>query len=170
VLAAEATAPADEPGSPAGAAASRPLAIEYSDAYNLRRKVHYIASFATLPLFAAEYALGADLYDGSTSSSVRSAHSAVAGGIGVLFGVNTVTGVWNLYEGRHDESGRTRRFIHGALMVVADAGFVATGLLAPEGDEGEGSTSANDKNTHRAVAIGSMGVATLGYLIMLIGR
>lgn len=157
-------------GADAPTAQPRPLAIDYSDSYNLRRKVHYVASFATLPLFATEYVLGAKLYDGSTSESVRSAHGFVAGSLAALFGVNTVTGVWNLYEGRHDPSGRTRRILHGALMLVADAGFVATGMLAPESEEGEQPIGTSDKDTHRAVALSSMGVATVSYLIMLIGR
>jgi hypothetical protein len=160
---------ADEPGGSAGAPA-RPMAIEYSEAYNVRRKIHYVASFATLPLFAAEYALGAKLYDGTGSSSTHNTHGIVAGTIGVLFGVNTLTGGWNLYEGRHDPSGRTRRILHGTLMLIADAGFVATGMLAPDSEEGSQPVSTSDKNTHRNVAIGSMGVATVSYLMMLIWR
>jgi hypothetical protein len=154
-----------------GAAPSgRPRAIEYSESYNVRRKVHFIASFATLPLFAAEYILGAKLYDGNASDTERSAHGVVAGSIGVLFGVNTVTGVWNMYETRQEPAGRTRRLLHGALMLVADAGFVATGALAPESEEGSQPIDTSAKNKHRTVAISSMGVATLSYLIMLIGR
>jgi hypothetical protein len=149
---------------------TRPVAVEYSDSYNLRRKVHYIASFATLPLFATEYALGAKLYNGSTSGSVRSAHGFVASSMGVLFGVNTLTGVWNMYETRHEPTGRTRRILHGALMLVAEGGFVATGMNAPESEEGSQPVGTSAKNKHRAMALGSMGVATASYVIMLIGR
>jgi hypothetical protein len=163
---------AGEPASSTGGApvAARPQAIEYSDSYNLRRKAHFIASFATLPLFAAEYVLGTKLYDGDTSGSVRNAHGFVAGSIGVLFGVNTLTGVWNAYETRHEPTGRTRRLIHGALMLIADAGFVATGATAPESEEGSLPLDSSGKDKHRALAIGSMGVATASYLVMLIGR
>jgi hypothetical protein len=142
----------------------RPKAFEYSEAYNRRRKIHFYASFATLPLFVTQYILGDKLYDGS-SGSTRDAHSAAAVGIEALFAVNTVTGVWNMWESRKDPNGRTKRFIHGFTMLGADVGFVATGLLAPDSEDGHG-----DKSTHRNVAIASMAVATASYLIMLIGR
>jgi hypothetical protein len=142
----------------------RPMAFEYSDGYRTRLKIHKYASFATLPLFVAQYAVGQKLYDGNASDSTRSAHSALAASTAVLFGVNTVTGVWNLAEGRKDPNHRTKRMIHGFLMLAADAGFVATGMLAPD-DEGEGG---GNRSTHRTVALTSMGVATVAYLIMLI--
>lgn len=142
----------------------RPVAFEYSDGYRTRLKIHKYASYAMLPLFVAQFAVGQKLYDGNASDSTRSAHSALAAGTGVLFGVNTVTGVWNLAEGRKDPNRRTKRMVHGILMAVADAGFVATGMLAPD-DEGEGGGS---RSTHRTVALASMGVATAAYLMMLI--
>jgi len=43
----------------------------------------------------------------------------------------------------------------------------ATGALAPDDDEGEGG---GDRSTHRTVALASMGVATVAYLIMLLGN
>ncbi len=141
----------------------RPKAFEYSGAYATRRKIHFIASFATIPLFVTQYILGDKLYDGS-SGSTKSAHSGVAVGIETLFAVNTVTGVWNMWESRKDPNAGKKRFIHGFMMLGADVGFVATGMLAP-GDEGGG-----DRSTHRNVAITSMAVATASYLIMLIGR
>lgn len=143
----------------------RAVAFEYSDAYALRRKIHVYASLATLPLFATEVILGSKLYDGDASDSVRSAHSAVAGGIGVLFGVNTVTGVWNMWEARKDPNGKKRRLIHGLTMLGADAGFVATGMLAPDDDDEEG-----NKSLHRNVALTSIGIATGSYLYMLFTR
>jgi hypothetical protein len=154
-------APATTPGQPA----QRVIPYEYSDAYRTRAKIHRIASFATLPLFAVEGFLGQSLYDNPTSAK-RGAHSAVAAAIGVLFGVNTVTGVWNLIEARHDPNGRGRRWVHGLLMLAADAGFVATAATAPDDHEGSGSSS---KSTHRAIAFTSIGLATTGYLIMLFG-
>lgn len=144
-------------------ATARPVAFEYSDGYYKRLKVHKIASFATLPLFVTQAILGQKLYEGGYSESTRDAHTAVAVGTAALFGVNTVTGVMNLWEGRKDPSRKTKTKVHGILMLAADAGFVATGLLAP-GDDGGGNRSA-----HRAVALTSMGVATAAYLIMLFG-
>ena len=142
----------------------RPMAFEYSDAYNTRRKIHMIASYATIPLFAAQYWAGEKLFDDSDDSSAKSLHGALTIGIASLFAVNTVTGVWNLWEARKDPNGRTRRLVHGLLMLGADAGFAATGALAPDGDDD------SRRSTHRNVAISSMGVAAASYVYMLVTR
>jgi hypothetical protein len=149
------------PVSQAGAAPPQ-VAFEYSDGYRLRAKIHKVASFATLPLFATEGVLGQSLYANPTGAK-KDAHLAVAAGLGALFGVNTVTGVWNLVEARKDPTHRGRRLAHGLLMLGADAGFVATGALGPDDDD------AGSRSTHRAVAFTSIGMATAGYLIMLFG-
>lgn len=147
----------------AGATAEqRPQAFTYSDGYNTRRKIHMIASYATIPMFIGQYVAGEQLADGDASETVKSVHGALAGGVAALFAVNTVTGVWNLWEARQDPNGKTRRLVHGLLMLGADAGFVATGMMAP--DDGE------DSDAHRNVAIVSMGVATASYLFMLFTR
>ncbi len=143
--------------------APRPKAFEYSHGYEVRRKIHVYASFATLPLFITQIALGSKLYD-TPEDGTRTAHAIVGSSIGVLFGLNTVTGLWNLKEGWQDPSHRKLRLAHGLLMLGADAGFVATGLLAPD-KNGNG-----DRATHRAVALTSIGVATTGYLLMLFAR
>jgi len=159
------------PGPPAPAApTARPKAFEYSDGYRTRLKIHKYASYATLPLFVAQYAVGQKLYNGNGSDSTRSVHGVLAASTAVLFGVNTVTGIWNFSEGRKDPNHRTRRTIHGVLMLVADAGFVATGMLAPdeEHEGGEGGGGGSSPSTHRTVALASMGVATVAYLMMLI--
>lgn len=156
------------------APSARPLAFEYSEGYRVRRKIHRYASFATLPLFAAQFAVGQKLYDqrDNASDGLRSAHGALAAGTGALFAVNTVTGVWNMSEGRRDPSHRNKRRLHALLMLTADAGFVATGLLAPESEDEGRPTGTNDgrRSTHRTVALTSMGIATVGYLIMLFDR
>lgn len=151
---------------PSATAEQRPQAFEYSDAYNTRRKIHMIASYATIPLFVGQYIVGQKLYDGNGGDTARSAHGALAGGIAALFAVNTVTGVWNLWEARGDPNGKTRRLVHGLLMLGADAGFTASGLMAPDDDERGGS----DRSAHRNVAIASMGVAGASYLYMLFTR
>jgi hypothetical protein len=145
----------------------RTQAVQYSDAYNTRRKIHVIASFATLPLFVGQYNTGEKLYEGTASDTVKTLHGVLAGSIAGLFAVNTVTGVWSLKEARHDPNGKTRRLVHGILMLGADAGFVATGLMAP-GDHED--VDNNDKAAHRNVALASMGMATASYLYMLFTR
>ena len=152
---------------PAAALEQRPTAIEYSEFYNTRRKIHLIASWATIPLFVGEYVAGQKLYDGNGSESAKSAHGALTAGLGGLFAVNTVTGVWNMWEGRKDPNGRTRRLVHSLLMLGADAGFLATASLAPDDDEGGFS---NDRSAHRNAAIASMSAAAASYIYMLVTR
>jgi len=149
----------------------RPHAIEYSDAYGVRLEIHHYASYLTLPLFAAEYLLGQSLYNNPPTgegSSTRQAHSAVAAAIAGLFVVNTVTGGWNLWDSRKDSSGRLRRYLHAGLMIIADAGFVATGATAP-GDDDFGADP-NARARHRTIAITSMVTALAGYGMMLLWK
>jgi hypothetical protein len=156
----------------AGDAPQRPRAVEYSEAYHVRLAIHHIASFATLPLFVAEYVLGRKLITSSAvSPSTRQAHSTVALGVAGLFAVNTVTGAWNLWDSRRTPQGALRRYLHAGLMFAADAGFVATGLTAPHHRRLEGfQSSASDRNRHQTIAIASMGTALASYAMMLVWR
>lgn len=147
----------------------RPRAIEHSDFYYVRLGIHRYASYAIVPTFITEYVLGQSLYNHPPGSSgTRTAHSVVAVGLVSLFGVNTVTGVWNLWDSRHDAPGRARRYIHAALMITADAGFVAATAVAP----GRRQVLADPSRArlHRALALSSMGLALGGYGMMLIWK
>ncbi|HEX4560254.1 MAG TPA: hypothetical protein VH113_00365 [Gemmatimonadales bacterium] len=147
----------------------RPRAIEYSDFYGVRLQIHRVASYATLPLFIGEFALGQSLYNHPPGSSATlTAHQITALGLAGLFGVNTVTGAWNLWESRHDPNDKTRRYIHAALMFISDAGFVAAGASAPGSRRVVADPSA--ATTHRTIALTSMGVALVGYGMMLIWK
>lgn len=138
--------------------------IEYSKAYYQRLTIHRWASYTILPLFAAQYYVGSQLYSGSGDGN-KDVHEMLAAGVAGLFAVNTATGLWNLYDMRADPNGRARRITHVTLMLLADAGFVATGLLADESEDGGGGAG-NGASTHRTVAISSMAVSTIGWLIM----
>ncbi|MGH9423610.1 MAG: hypothetical protein ACRD3J_26785, partial [Thermoanaerobaculia bacterium] len=85
----------------------RPRAIEISDAYATRLRIHRYGSYVMLPLFATQYALGSRLLDerediiegerqAVVSNSLRRAHLFTALGVGTLFLSNTTTGLWNL--------------------------------------------------------------------------
>lgn len=142
--------------------------VEYSDWYGRRLAVHKALSWAMIPLFAVSYYTGDQLLEkgrSSVSSTVRTLHPLAAGGAAAVFGVNTVTGLWNLWDARKDPNGRARRIIHSMLFLAADAGFAYAGSL---GDEAGERVSARDR--HRTIALGSMGVSTAGWLIMLIGN
>lgn len=147
-------------------------AVEHSNGYQMRAKIHKYASFATLPLFAAEVALGQSLYNTpANAGSKRGLHAVVGAGIVGLFAVNTVTGAWNMFgEGRREPDGRTLRLVHGLLMMAADVGFLATTAAAPSSEGQRGAlTFESDKATHRNLAIASVSVGTAGYLLMLLG-
>lgn len=140
----------------------RPRAISHSDLYYTRLKIHKIGSYLMLPLFAAQYYAGDKLLnDENPAGWVKGTHSALAAGVGVLFGVNTVTGVWNLWESRHDPVGRTRKYLHAALMIGADAGFLWTAQTA-----GDASFKSEGGNHHRDVALYSIGAAAVSTAMM----
>lgn len=145
----------------------RRKAIEYSDAYATRLTIHRIGSYVELPLFATEYILGQQLLNQENAgplpraSSLRSSHSLVADGLGVLFVTNTVTGLWNLIESRQDPAGATRRWVHSLTMLAADAGFFWTASVA-----GQARRTLTGANQHRNIAIGSMSLATVSTLMM----
>jgi hypothetical protein len=147
---------------------NRPRAVDYSDAYYKRLTVHRIGSYTMLPLFVAEYALGQNLMqDASPASWLKPAHGLVAGGVGVLFGVNTVTGLWNWWDARDDATGRTRRTVHSLLMIASEAGFAATAALAPGRQQtADYATYQHRQRLHRNVAIGSMALSTAGGAMM----
>lgn len=160
--ASEATVGARASGSTAAdSTRPRPRAIEYSDAYETRLEIHRIGSYVMLPLFASEWIIGDRLLQQNHADWLKPAHSVVAGGLGILFAVNTVTGVWNLAESRKDPEGRTRRLLHSALMIAADAGFAYTGMIAGDADESEG-----NRTRHKNAALVSMGISTAGTLMM----
>src|SRR5262245_22592956 len=112
---------------PAPAQPVRPQAIEYSDAYYTRAKIHKIASWATLPLLGTEAILGQDVYNNQPGqrTSSRSAHIVVGTAITSFFVAQAVTGVWNLVDGWKDPNHKTLRRAHSFMMLGANAGFVA---------------------------------------------
>ncbi len=172
------TAPVDQPALLLNPDSTRRhKAIEYSDGYYTRLKIHQVASYLTLPLFVGQYLTGKSLWNNPHSHGLaRDLHGPLAAGIAGLYAVNTVTGVWNLWEGRKDPKGRTRRWVHGLTMLVADAGFVVVGATAPEREDrfGGGTSTPFSQQSgarlHRDLAIGSMGLALGSYLMMLIWK
>lgn len=158
-------------GGRAPADTARAQAVEHSNGYYTRLSIHRYASYATVPLFVTEYFLGESLFkDPEQEGTVRSAHSAVAGGIAVLFGVNTVTGVWNLWDSRHDKDGKTRRYLHSILMLAADGGFAWAGTTAPGHRGADTPELAAQRRKHRTIALSSMGISLVSYGMMLLWK
>lgn len=145
---------------PADSQQERPRAVEHSDMYYTRLTIHRWGSYAMFPLFVTEYLLGEQLLDDGSEEGSSGAHALVAGGIAVLFGVNTVTGLWNLWDARHDE-GAARRYLHAGLMLAADAGFVLTAAAAGDAEE-----SSSNADHHRNLALGSMALSAAGTVMM----
>lgn len=149
----------------------RAKAVVYSDAYTWRLEWHRRLSWAMLPLFAASYVSGDQLMKASEHGTrapdwARPVHQIGATGSAVLFGLNGITGAWNLYEGRNDPTGRTRRWIHSLLFTAASGGFVYAGTQLADGAE----QSRQMRQQHRTVALSSIGVSTASWLLMLIGN
>lgn len=151
----------------------RPKAIEVSDTYALRLKIHRYGSYTMLPLFATQYVLGTkllkqreDIIDGTrhegVNHSLNRAHLYTALGVGTLFVSNTTTGLWNLYDNRKTPDHRGIRTAHALTMLLADVGFVVTGRMGVNGRSG----SIQDVRRHHWVAVSSMGIATIGASMM----
>lgn len=146
----------------------RPRAVQVSDAYALRLRIHRYAAYTMIPLFAAQTIAGNQLYQsgGPDPSWAKSVHDLGAGGLAALFTVNTVTGVWNLWDSREVSEGRTARYIHSVLMLASDAGFTYAGVkLGPDAKR-----SLAKRQEHRRIAYISMGGALAGYATMLIAN
>lgn len=159
--------PQDPGQQPGGAGPTHPTATTYSNGYEVRLKIHKYSSWATIPLFATEFGLGQSLYNHPETGAKKAAHGIVGTGIVGLFGLNTFTGVWNLWEGRHDTDGRPLRIVHSVLMIAADGGFLAATATGPHVRNGI-ITNPSDKSLHRDIAIASIGVGTVSYLLMLL--
>ena len=139
--------------------------VEYSDMYHTRLSIHRVMSYAMIPLFIGSGYTGFVLRSRKEAAPqwVRDAHGPLAAGTAILFGMNTVTGVWNLWEGRKDPEGRTRRLVHSALFIAAGAGFA---YVTAAGDNIRASGRPNQ--WHRNVALGSMGVSLASWVLMLV--
>ena len=144
--------------------------VEYSDGYMTRATIHKYSSYAMLPVFALQYYTGNLLVKEKNGWKpappwVHDVHGPLAYGMAGLFTVNTVTGGLNLLEARKDPEDRTRRTVHALLMMAADAGFVATAFLAPDGPPAP--VPIDPPRPHRTVAIVSMSAALISYVIMI---
>lgn len=149
----------------------RRRAVEMSDAAVLRLRIHRYASYTMIPLFAVQAIAGNQLYQADRTGAPRpgwakNTHSLGAAALGTLFTVNTVTGVWALWDSRANEEGRTRRWIHSALLLASDAGFTYAGIKLA----GDAKNSQSGRDQHRNVSYISMGAALAGYAVMLVGN
>lgn len=142
----------------------RPKVIEVSDWYARRLTIHRYVAYATIPVFAAQYAAGVQLYDKSRDAPTwaKTTHRVGATLLAGMFTVNTVTGAWNWWDSRSVEQGRVLRTIHAISLLGADAAFTYAGAKLSE----EAENSAAKRREHRTVALSAMGVTIASGLMM----
>jgi hypothetical protein len=147
-----------------GTSRPRIKAVTYSSMYATRLTIHRIGSYATIPLFIGQYITGSQLLAHSNQAPpwALHMHGPIATAVTTLFTVNTVTGLWNMWEARMDCSQRFARTVHGLLFMVADAGFAYTGYLS-----GKARTSDSIRHFHKQIALESMAVSLVAYAIEL---
>jgi hypothetical protein len=145
-------------------AQGRPKVIELSDWYYRRLTIHRWVAYGTLPVFAAQWAAGQRLYNDSRAAPTwaKTTHRVGATLLAGGFTVNTVTGVWNLWESRSVSQGRALRTMHAISMLVADGLFTYAG--AKLSDEAE--QSADKRQLHRTIALSGMGLTVASGLAM----
>src|SRR4051812_34553201 len=145
----------------------RRKSVEVSEWYERRLRIHRYGAYATIPLFVFQAAAGNELYHKSSAAAdwARTGHRVGATALATVFSINTVTGLWNLWDSR-SAPGRTRRSIHTLLMLASDAGFAYAGIKLSEDAE----QSANARRNHRNLAYTSMGVSIVGGGMMLLWR
>jgi hypothetical protein len=138
----------------------RKRAVEVSEWYERRLQIHRVGSYIMYPLFAAQAVAGNQIYQDSKSAPewAKTTHRVGATGLATIFTVNTVTGLWNLWDSRSIEQGRTKRTLHALLMLASDAGFTYAGVRLSEQAE----TSESKRSEHRKFAYGSMATALAG--------
>ena len=147
----------------------RRKSVEVSEWYERRLRIHRYGAYTTVPLFVFQAAAGNELYQKGSSGAAswaKNGHRAGATALATVFSINTVTGLWNLWDSRSVPQGRTRRAIHTVLMLASDAGFAYAGIKLSEDAE----ESADARRNHRNMAYASMGVAVTGAGMMLLWR
>ena len=146
----------------------RRRAIEVSEWYERRLRIHRYGAYVMFPLFAAQALAGNEIYKDPHNAPdwAKTTHRVGATGLATVFTLNTVTGLWNLWDSRAASQGRTRRTAHALLMLASDAGFTYAGVKLAD----EAENSVEKRREHRAWAYGSMATALTGVAVAALGR
>ncbi len=142
----------------------RAKAVEVSDWYERRLRIHRYGSYAIYPLFALQAVAGNQVFQEQRGAPdwAKTGHRVGATALAGVFTVNTVTGLWNLWDSRNAPPGRTRRTVHTLLMLASDAGFTYAGARLSQQAE----TSSDKRREHRVWAYSSMATALTGVGVM----
>jgi hypothetical protein len=142
----------------------RPRAIEVSEWYSRRLTIHRYVAYATIPVFAVQWAAGDRLYKHGSQAPTwaKTMHRVGATTLAGMFTVNTVTGAWNWWDSRSVAQGRVFRTLHGLAILGADVAFTYAGAKLSN----EAETSSAKRREHRTVALSAMGVTVVSGLAM----
>src|SRR5690349_11041603 len=142
----------------------RPRAVEVSDWYGRRLTIHRTLSYTVIPIFGVQWFAGERIYKYGFEAPewAKTTHRAGATALAGIFTVNTVTGLWNLWDSRSTPQGRAMRTMHAITMLVADAGFTWAGAKLSNQAE----TDLNARALHKKVALTCMALTVGSGVIM----
>jgi len=142
----------------------RRRSVDVSEWYSRRLTIHRYVAYATIPVFALQYAAGNELFTKGASAPTwaKTMHRVGATSLAAMFTVNTVTGAWNWWDSRSASNGRVLRTIHALTMLGTDAAFTYAGAKLSE----EAENSNDKRRLHRKVALISIGVSTASGVAM----
>lgn len=151
---------------PADTPHTRPKVIEVSDWYARRLMIHRWVAYGTIPVFAAQWAAGKQLWDKGAGAPTwaKTTHRVGATTLAGMFTINTVTGAWNWWDSRSLAKGRALRTIHALSMLTADAAFTYAGAKLSN----EAETSFDKRRLHRTIALSAMGLTVVSEVAMKI--
>ena len=146
----------------------RRRSVEVSEWYERRLRIHRYGSYTIYPLFALQAIAGNQIYQDQKGAPdwAKTGHRVGATGLATVFTLNTVTGLWNLWDSRSVEQGRGKRTLHALLMLASDAGFTYAGVRLSEQAE----NSQEKREEHRKWAYGSMATALTGVGLMTLWK
>ena len=135
-----------------------------SDWYSRRLTIHRYVAYATVPVFALQWAAGDRLFKHGANAPewAKTTHRVGATTLAGMFTVNTVTGVWNWWDSRSAPQGRALRTLHAFSMLAADAAFTYAGAKLSN----EAETSSDKRRLHRTIALSAMGVTLVSETAM----
>jgi hypothetical protein len=151
---------------PADSPHTRPKVVVVSDWYARRLAIHRWVAYGTIPVFAAQWAAGKQLWDKSRDAPTwaKTTHRVGATMLAGMFTINTVTGAWNWWDSRSVSKGRALRTIHALSMLTADAAFTYAGAKLSN----EAETSFDKRRLHRTIALSAMGLTVVSEVSMAI--
>jgi hypothetical protein len=152
------------PRLPEDTARRRPRAIQVSEWYGRRLTIHRALSYATIPVFTAQYVAGERLFKESSAAPqwAKFTHRAGATTLAGIFTVNTVTGLWNLWDSRMVPNHRALRTTHALMMLTADAAFTYAGARLSNDAE----QSLEKRKLHRTIALSASGLTLANGVMM----